>query len=777
MKRFVTLIILLLTGITGWSQDSKPAEIHDSYRKAIQLLQQSKNQLPADSLLFFNEHQRILQAYKSISDSLKKNDSPESYAGFETQRLINLCYVAQSVEELQEQQEQLFAHLAENHKKLSHPDSVYGEVAKCIVNSYELQSIWFEDTILQHVTTAMQQHLNSLNADSWKPESKQAFVNMYAAQYYKRGIVSMAEPVFRHFRRFYQYEKTSAEQLLLTENYRLYSADLKPTEKKIGQLIKGKSILLFVNEESPFYLIYLIQFMRTAPQAFPSTPVIVLWDGNAVSSNYMKALRRNLSKPKYYVAGLSDKDCKTAEKYASFTVQGEGGSLLYATNNPIDFQEWLEKPLERQMQYQKEQLIKNYEKLLARKKRQENLPQDSSLKHTIQHGKLKVECRGYWDFKPKLKLKQYAFTQSSQGALKSQMQMVKLEVYQEHNPIYSVNFISEGNPVEITLKAGPQHSFSASFKDKENRIWNRLSQETDSLMQKSQVYNHLINNYPFSKSEFIQKLSSKQREIQNLINDKIDSTLPLFKPLVELRTIIIKLNSTEPSKEIGFHDINKYYPTATFDSVIWRSPLYGNWIDSWMLYGSKDIINAIDQAFGYWKVVPEAATEEVGQYIWDRLNAMGRFDALVHLDTTWLAGCKEEENPDVRKRIEGYKRMAPGKKAPNISWESKGKTKDLYSLNADTVMVVFWSDDCQYCKEKLPELYNNYAESNHVEVIAVAVDKDDSSLKAGKKFMPDWHHVWAEDGWQDALIEKYNVFGTPERYILDGDFKILGKSI
>ncbi|MGM0612608.1 MAG: TlpA family protein disulfide reductase, partial [Bacteroidota bacterium] len=132
---------------------------------------------------------------------------------------------------------------------------------------------------------------------------------------------------------------------------------------------------------------------------------------------------------------------------------------------------------------------------------------------------------------------------------------------------------------------------------------------------------------------------------------------------------------------------------------------------------------------------------------------------------------------DVRKRIEGYKRMAPGKKAPNISWKSNGEKMDLHSLEADTIMIVFWSDDCSYCKEKLPEMYHKYGDSEHVEVIAVAVDKDESSIKNGKQFMPGWHHVWAKEGWDDELIELYNVFGTPEMYILDGDFKILEKSI
>ena len=750
--------------------------MHNNYQKAINMLQRNSSALPGDSLLINSEIIRVKADYKMISDSLKNHSPETSFAGFETQRLVNLCYAAESIEKLQHQQKNLFKHLEQYQDKLSNPDSIHNEVAKCIVNSYEKQSIWFDDTLLHYVTRAMEQHLKSLDTDEWSLQKKQQFVNMYAAKYYQRGIVSMAEPVFRHFRRFYQYDSAATDRLKLSQDYTLFSADLKPTKKKLSNVFKGKSIIIYVNEESPFHLIYLIKQMRTAMQAFPQTPVIILRDGSKVSNGYLKALRRNLAKPKHYIAGLSEQDCETAEEYSAFSAQGKNGQLLYATNNPVDFLEWMEKPLAKQRKLRKKQLIKNYEKLQARKQQAANLPKDTSLKYEITQGQVKVNCRGYWDFKPELKVKQYAFTQSSQGALKPQKQMVKLDVFKEQNPIYSVNFISDGNPFEITLTAGPQHNFSARFKDKENRIWHRLSRETDSLMQKTQVYNHLINNYPFPKSEFIQKLSTKKQEIQNLTNDTIDSTLPLFKPLAELRTNIIKLNSTKPAKEIGFNDISKYYPTATFDSIIWRSPFYGNWIDSWILYGSKDMVNAIDQAFGFWKVVPEEATEEVGQYIWDRLNAMGRFDALVHLDTTWLAGCKGEDNPDVRKRIEGYKRMAPGKKAPNISWKSNGEKMDLHSLEADTIMIVFWSDDCSYCKEKLPEMYHKYGDSEHVEVIAVAVDKDESSIKNGKQFMPDWHHVWAKEGWDDELIELYNVFGTPEMYILDGEFKILKKS-
>ncbi|MGM0648495.1 MAG: peroxiredoxin family protein [Bacteroidota bacterium] len=777
MKKYITLIILLLTGITGCSQDSKPTEIHGSYRKAIQLLQQSKKQLQADSLLIETEYNRVLRAYANVSDSLKNHAPDSSFAGFETQRLINLCYAAESVEKLQHQQRNLFGHLGKCQDKLSNLDSIHDEVAKCIVNSYEKQPIWFEDTLLHYVTTAMQQHLDSLDAGSWKPERKQDFVNIYAAQYYKRGIVSMAEPVFRHFRRFYEYNMTSSEQLVFSEDYTLYSANLKPTEKKIGQLIKGRSILLFVNEESPFHLIYLIKIMRTAPQAFPSTPVVVLWDGSKVSSAYMKALRRNLSKPKYYVAGLSDKDSKTAEKYASFTAQGKNGKLQFATNNPIDFQEWLEKPLKEHMEAKKKQLRQNYYRLKKRKDSIAALPVDSTLNYTVSIGPLSIPFRGNWNSQAKVRIKQHAFTSSvEKNDFTSYQQLATLEVYDNDIPHY-IDFIPQEKEIDIDLMRTPQNEVKAIFKDSKNYRWNKSSQAIDSLMQISNAYDNLLKNYPFQESKFIHKISRKSNATKNKIDAVIENAKAPGKALLSFKYHVITLSMLPPADSISFNDLNSHYPLAAFDTVIWYSPYYKPWLNTWLNYGANDLPNAIDQAFGYWKVVPDEATEEVGQYIWDRLNAMGRFDALVHLDTTWLAGCSDTNQQDVKKRIEGYKRMAPGKKAPNISWKSNGEKMDLHSLEADSIMIVFWSDDCSYCKEKLPEMYHRYGDSKYVEVIVVAVDNDDSSLKAGKKFMPNWHHVWAKEGWEDELIELYNVFGTPEMYILDGDYKILSKSI
>ncbi|MFO8054440.1 MAG: thioredoxin family protein [Bacteroidales bacterium] len=777
MEKHIALIILLLTGITGCSQESKPPEIHNSYRKAIQLLQQSKKQFPADSLLIEEEYNRLVRAYANVSDSLKSHAPETSFAGFETQRFINLCYAAESIEKLQHQQKSLFKHLGQYRDKLYNPDSIHNEVAKCIVNSYEKQAIWFDDTLLHYVTRAMEQHLNSLDADEWSLQKKQQFVNMYAAKYYQRGIVSMAEPVFRHFRRFYQYDSAATDRLKLLQDYMLFSADLQPTKKKLSNLFNGKSIIIFVNNESPFHLIYLIKHMRTAMQAFPQTPVIILRDGSKVSNGYLKALRRNLAKPKHYIAGLSEQDCETAAKYSAFSAQGENGQLLYATNNPVDFLEWLEKPMKEQMEAKKKQHRQNYYKLKKRNDSIVALPVDSTRNYTVSTGPLKIHFRGNWNTRAKVRIKQHAFTKSiEKNDFTLYRQLATLEVYENNIPHY-IDFIPPEKEIDIDLIRTPQNEIIAIFKDSKNHRWNKSSQAIDSLMQISNGYYNLLENYPFQESKFIYEISRKSHATNDKMDAVIKNTKGPEKALLSLKYHVMTLSTLPAADSIGFKDLNSHYPAAEFDSAIWYSAYYKPWLDTWLNYGSDDLPNAIDQAFGYWKVVPEEATEEVGQYIWDRLNAMGRFDALVHLDTAWLTGCKGEDNPDVRKRIEGYKRMAPGEKAPNISWENKGEKMNLHSLEADTIMIVFWSDDCSYCKEKLPELYHKYGDSKHVDVIAVAVDKDESSIKNGKQFMPGWHHVWAKEGWDDELTELYNVFGTPEMYILDENFKVIKKSI
>ncbi|MFO7791140.1 MAG: thioredoxin family protein, partial [Bacteroidales bacterium] len=369
----------------------------------------------------------------------------------------------------------------------------------------------------------------------------------------------------------------------------------------------------------------------------------------------------------------------------------------------------------------------------------------------------------------------YDFTESNDDGLSGNRQLASIEVSIDSNPVYSLNFIPAGDSLDISLTADPQHNVKAEFYDNINRKYYQASNAVDSLMFVEKVYNDLGENYPFASSDFIQEVQERVQHTQERIAKIINTSCPIQKALISVKHDASKLLASKPDTSIQYNEFRDAFPFEAFDTVIWKSPYYKAWMDAWLKYGSQDLKNAVDLVYGSEQIIPEKASSVVGQYIWDQMNAKGRFDVMVHLDTTWLAGCSDIKDVDVMKRIEGYKRMAPGKKAPNINWEEDGRKMDLYSIEADTIIVVFWSDQCSHCEEKLPAMHEALSSRTDITVVAVAVDTDDSSIQIGKTYMPDWHHVWAKKGWKDELVEQYNIFGTPEMYLLNRHYIILQK--
>lgn len=779
------LLFFLLIGLSLNAQINLKAKnpdipqllMQERFREAVSLLQQAKASLPFDSLLFQRELQTVKNEYKALSDSLKTYAPASQYANFETQRLINLCYTAQNIPALKKEQNKLFEHLTAYHAEIPNQDSINEEIAKCLVNSYESQRIWFEDSLLYHVTSAMEQHMQSLQYWTWLPTKKQAFVDIYASQYYKRGIISLAEPVFRHFRNvFNQQHKTETTNPTWSADYPVLSAKLAHTDKKLSDL-KGKKIGIIASSESPFHLIYLIVQLRTADRAYPDIPVCIFRNPATISETYLQALKRNLAISDYYIIDLNKADSNVADSFPSCFFQTENGNMKYATNNPIDFLEWLEKPLKLQMKSEKEQLHANYKKLQARKDSIASLPSDTTIKHTVSKGNLTAYFRGYWNSVPEIKIKRHQFTESSYEPLNNVKQLASLEVYIEQQLVYTLDFFPHEPHIYVNLTAGPRHNIRAAFTDKVNQRWQTMSHQIDSLTQIMNVYRHLEDKYPFKKSEFMQRIHDRKTDIQSRIS-KISANAPIAEQaLLEIMQDVRQLHASMPDTNIQYENLKAHFPLQNFDPVIWHSPYYQAWVDGWLAYSTHDLNTGIDLMYGNWQIIPDTAGTSVGKYLWNKMNSMGRFDVMVHLDTTWLTGCTGINDVDVRKRVEGYKRMAPGEKAPNITWQENGTVRDLYSIEADTIIVVFWSDACPHCMNALPRMYANLSSRKKIEVVAIAVDTDESSLQLGEKLMPAWHHLWAKEGWNDNLIELYNIFGTPEMYVLNHHFQVLRKQV
>ncbi len=758
------------------AQDSISSHQHTRFREAVGMLYQTRQLLPSDSMIIDRELARVKDAYAEASQEIKKQYDSIHYVGYEARRLINLCYTARNIPELEKYEKALFEHVATYSSIFENYYELNNDIAQCIVNSYESQSIWFKDSLLHFVIQAAEQHMESLNAHTWSETKQQDFINMYAAHYYQRGIVSMAEPFFRHFREVYGYEAAQQwEMPVLTAGHRVLSSGLSPTNRPFASFT-GNKILMVARQESPYNLIYLITQLRTAREAYPNTPVFILRDPGNVSNSYLMALGRNLAFSDYYIIDFDPAKEGDAEQMACCYHQIYG-ELAYSTNNPVDFLEWLEKPLEKQMQDQKRQLQENYQKLQERNEQRASMPVDNTIKYTVTSGLLEVNFRGYWDARPRVKVKQYHFMESDQGPLSDHVQLAEMQIFVKETPVYSTAFIFLGDTVEVDITADAQHRMRASFYDKQNRDFATLSGVLDSILKLKNTYAHLLNNYPFTESSFYQAIEKRQGALGPQVQDQIARAGSLGAVLLAMKYNAIRLQLADPVDNIGYEDFVEFFPDDQFHPIVWRSPYYQAWVQSWLAYGRKDIKHAVDWLFGSEQLMPEEALSRVGGFLWKQMNAQGRFDVMVHMDTTWLAGCPGTRDQDVQKRMEGYKRMATGNRAPNISWDRQGETMDLYSIEADTIVVVFWSDGCAYCKQELPAMHDRLKDNPGFEVVAVAVDPSETSVKTGERVMPSWHHVRAKKGWDDPLVERYNVFGTPEMYLLDRNHVITEKRI
>jgi thiol-disulfide isomerase/thioredoxin len=131
----------------------------------------------------------------------------------------------------------------------------------------------------------------------------------------------------------------------------------------------------------------------------------------------------------------------------------------------------------------------------------------------------------------------------------------------------------------------------------------------------------------------------------------------------------------------------------------------------------------------------------------------------------------------VRSRMAGYKRMVPGKQAPDILVRDvQGITHRLSELGHSYVLVLFWASTCPHCRDMLPELSQWYQNKKGIdpEVLAISIDSSraDFSKACSHMNMP-WISAHEPLGWQGKVPSDYHVYATPTLFLLDRERTIL----
>jgi thiol-disulfide isomerase/thioredoxin len=166
------------------------------------------------------------------------------------------------------------------------------------------------------------------------------------------------------------------------------------------------------------------------------------------------------------------------------------------------------------------------------------------------------------------------------------------------------------------------------------------------------------------------------------------------------------------------------------------------------------------------------------------VNGFQRFQmetVLVHIAETYVeGGCETDSKELLIKRLEGYEKMAPGKKAPDIlMFDIHGKQSRLYDLTNEYTLVVFWASWCPHCSAFLKQLATWYP-GKKVDLEVYAVSIDSSRITWENRCITDnypWINTFSGAGWDGKAPKDYNVYATPTLFLLDREHRIIAKPL
>jgi len=122
-----------------------------------------------------------------------------------------------------------------------------------------------------------------------------------------------------------------------------------------------------------------------------------------------------------------------------------------------------------------------------------------------------------------------------------------------------------------------------------------------------------------------------------------------------------------------------------------------------------------------------------------------------------------------------------GLKGPDVvSTNPEGKTRSIYEMDEDYIVVYMYNPTCEHCMKETPELvkwYNRRKKEESVAVFAIAIDTDHDEWTGyiNEKNMQVFTNVF--DPTNKSIYAKYFVNVTPEIYLLNKDRTIIAKNL
>ncbi len=352
---------------------------------------------------------------------------------------------------------------------------------------------------------------------------------------------------------------------------------------------------------------------------------------------------------------------------------------------------------------------------------------------------------------------------------------------------------------------------------KENQVFYDYLRFINKKAQQSQEIKNKMNaeKDEAKKEAYKKELEQIDQEVKNyklrIINEHPDLFIAkMFKASREPEVPEAPL-LPDGSKDSTF--AYRYYKSHYLDGVdfsdnrLVRTPILHNKVSYYIEKLTPQIPDSIIKEADY-LVEKARADKEVFKYVvhyitntYERSKIMGMDAVFVHMakkyylsgDAYWVDSTQLAK---IKDRAETLEPLLIGKRAPNIILQDTTEKNwvNLYQVPAKYTILYFWDSGCGHCKKTTPllkKLYEKYKPLG-VEVFAVGTEfETDDWKKYIREHNLNWINVSDNPEINKNAVKyikyttleslnfrsTYDIFATPQVYLLDQDKKILAKRL
>ena len=357
------------------------------------------------------------------------------------------------------------------------------------------------------------------------------------------------------------------------------------------------------------------------------------------------------------------------------------------------------------------------------------------------------------------------------------------------------NIIIGNQNLEIWARPKAVNNSDSTYYQKgelENTLFSEFSRENGKRKTQLALLQNFLMNYDVPKSKFYQtgyeEYESRRKEYNQWLTSQIKLNKDAFVSRIFQFQYVPQFDLNGTEKERMDNMIDHFFDMIDFkDPLVAKTSNLKDWMNSYVnLYGARaTTVTLRDSLFALAgkRSIEKAKLGHPLVYGWmvdyfytgfESFNITSGMKMLQpYLDDP---NCLTNKRQAIEVRLKGMETLVPGSLAPDFPWKlNSGKVIQFHDFKTEAKykLVLFWSADCQHCKELMAKLYpwyQNPVYRDMMDVFAISLDETDTEIPAWEKAIvnyPAFKHKRAEKGIRSPEATAYFVLATPTLILVD----------